>query len=128
MSLLMQHRSVIRYFVLCQKSNQQIAAKLVKGYGQDALYLRAVQKWEARFRAGQENLEDDERSGRPPQTDIRNVILRFLEKNPELFIPGYQQGSVHSKNNNSPPIDRPWAEVLSGPLDLAPAFRAAKGR
>jgi hypothetical protein len=42
MSPLMQKRSVIQYFVLCQKSNQQIAAKLAKGYGQDALCLRAV--------------------------------------------------------------------------------------
>jgi histone-lysine N-methyltransferase SETMAR len=82
MSILMQQRSVIRYFVLCQKSNQQIIAKLVKGYGQDALSLRSVQKWAARFRAGQEDVEDDERPGRPPQTDLCDVILRFLEKNP----------------------------------------------
>jgi histone-lysine N-methyltransferase SETMAR len=82
MSLLMQQWSVIRYFVLCQKSNQQIAAKLGKAYGQDALCLRAVQKWAARFRAGQENGADDERSGRPPQTDSRDIRLRFLEKNP----------------------------------------------
>jgi hypothetical protein len=44
MLLLMQQQSVIRYFIVCQKSNQQIAAKLEKGYGQDALCLRAVQK------------------------------------------------------------------------------------
>jgi hypothetical protein len=41
-----------------------------------------VQKWAARVRTGQETVEDDERSARPPQTDIRDVILRFLEKNP----------------------------------------------
>jgi hypothetical protein len=78
----MQLRSVIRYFVLRQKSNHQIAAKLAKGYGQDAPCLRAVQKWAVWFCPGQENVEDDERSGRPLQTDIRDVILRFLEKNP----------------------------------------------
>jgi hypothetical protein len=72
MSLLMQQRSVIRYFVLCQKSNQQIGAKLAKGYGEDALCLRALQKWAVRFCAGKENVEHDERSGRPPQTDIRD--------------------------------------------------------
>jgi hypothetical protein len=84
MSLLMQQRSVIGYFVLCQKSNQQIAAKFAKGYEQDALCLRAVQIWAARFRAGQENVEDDERSGTPPQRDIRDVIFRFLEQNPHF--------------------------------------------
>jgi hypothetical protein len=82
MSLLMQRRSVIQYFILCQKSNQQIAAKLAKSYGRDALCLRAMQKLAARFRAGQEDAENDERSGRPPQTDVRDVVLRFLEKNP----------------------------------------------
>jgi hypothetical protein len=73
---------VTRYFVLCQKSNRQIAAKLAKSYGQDAPCLRVVQKWAVRFRAGQKNVEVDEKSGKPPQTDIRDVILRFLEKNP----------------------------------------------
>jgi hypothetical protein len=82
MSLLMQQRSLIQYFVLCRKSSQQIAGKLAKGDGQDALCLRAVQKWAARFRAGQEDVKDDQRSRRPPQKDIYNIILSFLEKNP----------------------------------------------
>jgi hypothetical protein len=81
MSLLMQQRSVIRYFVLWQKSNQQIAAKLTKDYGQEEPCLRAVQKWAARFRVGEEDVEDDARPGGPPQIDICDVILHFLEKN-----------------------------------------------
>jgi transposase len=80
MSFRLQQRSVIRYFVLCGKSNHQIAAKLATGYGLDALCLTAVQKWAARFRAGQYNIEDDNRSGRPPQTDLCDAVLRFLEK------------------------------------------------
>jgi hypothetical protein len=87
---------VILYFVLCEKSNSKIAAKLAKSYGEDAVCLRAVQKLATQFRAGQNDVEDDEQSGTPAQTDLRNAILRFLERNPHsssgnvnkaLFIP-----------------------------------------
>jgi histone-lysine N-methyltransferase SETMAR len=106
---------VIRYFLLCQKSNQQIAAKLAKGYGQDALCLRTVQKSAAQFRAGQENVEDDERSARPPQTDIRDVILRFLEKNP------------HSSSRNiSKALFIPKATILRLLTDLGLKFHQAR--
>jgi hypothetical protein len=84
MSLLSQQRSIIRYFVLRGKSNQQIAAKLAKGYGWDALCLRAVRKWATRFRAGKHDVEDDDRFGRPHQTDLCDVVLRFIEKTSTL--------------------------------------------
>jgi hypothetical protein len=97
MSLLMQQRLVIRYFVFCQKSNQQIADKIVKGYGWNALCLRTVQKWAARFRAGQKDVEDDERSRKPPQTDICDIILRFLEKNPHSLSRDISKAFLTSK-------------------------------
>jgi transposase len=96
MSLLLQQRYVIRYFVLRGKSNQQIAAKLAKGYGLDALCLRAVQKWAVGFRAGQHDVENDDRSGRPPQTALCDALLCFLEK-PALFMAGCQQGALYPK-------------------------------
>jgi transposase len=112
----MQQRSVIRYFDLCQKSNQQIAAKLAKGYGQDALCLRVVQKWAGRFRAGKENVEDDERSGRPPHTDIRDVFLRFLRKNP------------HSSSGDiSKALFTPKTTILRLLTDLGLKFHQARG-
>jgi hypothetical protein len=80
MSLLLQQRFIIRCFVLRGESNQQIAAKLAKAYGLDALCLRALQKWAVRFRAGQHDVEDDDRSGRPRQTDLCDAVLRFPEK------------------------------------------------
>jgi hypothetical protein len=67
------NRFLFRYFVLCQKSKWQIAGKFAKDYGQTGLYLRA----------GQENVEDDERSGKPAQINICDAIRRFLEKNPQ---------------------------------------------
>jgi hypothetical protein len=82
MTLLFQQRSVIRYYCLRAKTNAQIGTKLEQGYHQHALHLRAVKKWAARFRAGQEAVEDEERPGRHHQNDFGGVVLRFREKQP----------------------------------------------
>jgi hypothetical protein len=58
----------------------QIVTRLEQGYHRDALRLRAVEKWAVRFRAGQKTVDDDERPGRPPQNDLGDAVLRFLEK------------------------------------------------
>jgi hypothetical protein len=80
MTVLFQHRSVIRYYCLRGKINAQIVTKLEQDYHQDTLRLRAVENWETRFRAGRETVEDDERPGRPPQNDLGDAVLRFHEK------------------------------------------------
>jgi hypothetical protein len=83
MTLLFQQRSVIRYDCLRGKTNAQMVTKLDPGYHQDAPRLRATEKWEARFRADRETVEDDEddeRPGRPSQNDLGEAVLRFLEK------------------------------------------------
>jgi hypothetical protein len=46
------------------------------------LRLRAVEKWAAKFRAGWETVEDDEKPERPPQNDLGDIVLRFLEEQP----------------------------------------------
>jgi hypothetical protein len=61
MTLLLQQRSVIRYYCLRGKTNAQIVTKLEQVYHQDALRFRTVEKWAARFRAGHETVEDDEK-------------------------------------------------------------------
>jgi hypothetical protein len=82
MTLLFQQRSVIRYYCLRGKTNIQIVTKLKQSYYQDALRLQVVEKWAARFRAGQETIKDDERPARPPQNDLGDAVPRFLEKQP----------------------------------------------
>jgi hypothetical protein len=62
------------------KSNQTILAKLQLAYHEDALCLRVVEKWIARFRAGQETVDDETWPGRPASSDLSEAILRFLEK------------------------------------------------
>jgi histone-lysine N-methyltransferase SETMAR len=82
MSLLLQQRSVVRYYCLRLKSNREILAKLQLAYHEDALCLRAVEKWAARFRAGQETVDDETRPGRPAISDLSEAILQFLERQP----------------------------------------------
>jgi hypothetical protein len=59
--------------------------KLEQGYHHDALRLRAVEKWAARFRAGRITVEDDERPGRHPQNNLGDAFVRFLEKQPHAL-------------------------------------------
>jgi transposase len=82
MTLKMQQRSVVRYYCLLGKTNRQICAKLAKGYGREALHERAVERWAARFRDGQETVEDNDRPGRPPKSDFAKALVQFLEKQP----------------------------------------------
>jgi hypothetical protein len=101
MILLFQQRSVIRYYCLCGKTNAQIVTKLGQGYYQDALHLRAIEKWAARFRAGPETVEDDERPERPPHNDLDDAVLRFLERQP------------HSSSRKiSKAVYSPWTKIL----------------
>ena len=54
-------------------------------YGENALSSRTCRKWFQRFRAGNFCLEDEERSGRPPQTD-EDKIRNLVEKSPSLTV------------------------------------------
>jgi hypothetical protein len=81
MTLLFQQRFVIRYYCLRRKTNAQIAIKLEQGYHQEALRLRAVETWAARFREGWETIEDNERPVMP-QNDLGDAVRRFLENHP----------------------------------------------
>jgi hypothetical protein len=73
---------MIRYDCFRGKTKAQIVTKLEQGHHQDALRLRSVEKWAARFRAGRKTVEDDERPGRPPQNDLGDAVLRFLGRQP----------------------------------------------
>jgi hypothetical protein len=80
MTILFQQRSVIRRYCLRGKTNTKIVTKLEQGYSQDALHLRALEKWTARFRAIRETVEDGESPGRLPDNDLGDAVLTFHEK------------------------------------------------
>jgi hypothetical protein len=71
---------MIRYYCLRGKTNTQIVTTLEQCYHQGALHLLTVEKWAARFGAGRETVDDDERPGRRPQNDFGDAVLKFLEK------------------------------------------------
>jgi hypothetical protein len=80
MSLLLQQRSVIRYFVLRGKSNQQIAAKPANGDGVDPLCLRAVQKGRPDFAPGSTTLKTTTDPDDPIKRIFAMLFYVFLRK------------------------------------------------
>ncbi|XP_011859834.1 PREDICTED: histone-lysine N-methyltransferase SETMAR-like isoform X2 [Vollenhovia emeryi] len=59
----------------------QAANKICAVYGEGAVAERTVRKWFARFKAGDFNLKDQERPGRPSTTD-EDQIETLIENNP----------------------------------------------
>jgi hypothetical protein len=65
----MELRAVVRFFTAKKLFARGIRAELEGVDGYEALCLSAVEKWRRRFANGRITLEDDPRSGRPPQSD-----------------------------------------------------------
>ena len=65
-----------------QGKNATIATEAICSvYGENALNVRVCQKWFARFRSGNFDLEDQERSGRPQELDT-DELEALLEEDP----------------------------------------------
>ncbi|XP_076303041.1 histone-lysine N-methyltransferase SETMAR-like [Lasioglossum baleicum] len=63
------------------KNATQAANKICAAYGKDAVAQRTMRKWFARFKAGNFDLEDRERPGRPSTTD-EDMIRTEIENSP----------------------------------------------
>jgi NAD(P)H-nitrite reductase large subunit len=81
MLLKIQQSSVIRYCYLSQKTNEEILLKLQKGYQEQALHIRAVEKLAARFRGEQTTVEDESRTGRPRKLILATQFSNFWKNN-----------------------------------------------
>nr|XP_033202508.1 histone-lysine N-methyltransferase SETMAR-like [Bombus vancouverensis nearcticus] len=69
-----------------KESSVTIARKNICAvYGENTLSSRTCRKWFQRFRAGNFCLEEEVRSGRPPQTD-GDKIRDLVEKSPSLTV------------------------------------------
>nr|XP_033200672.1 histone-lysine N-methyltransferase SETMAR-like [Bombus vancouverensis nearcticus]XP_033204291.1 histone-lysine N-methyltransferase SETMAR-like [Bombus vancouverensis nearcticus] len=69
-----------------KESSVTIARKNICAvYGENPLSSRTYRKWFQRFRAGNFCLEEEVRSGRPPQTD-GDKIRDLVEKSPSLTV------------------------------------------
>ena len=58
-------RGVLRHYFNMKKSVAESDRILVEFYGEHALAERTCQKWFARFKSGDFDLEDEERPGKP---------------------------------------------------------------
>lgn len=75
------YRHLMLFFYRKGKNATQTANKICTVYGKGALSGRTVRKWFARFKAGDLNLDDQERLGRPSTTD-EDQIKALVENNP----------------------------------------------
>ena len=70
-----------RYYTLihwkCNKTAPEIHAELVIGEGNQAITLRTIERWIAKFKLGQETLKDESRSGRPREASTPETISRI---------------------------------------------------
>ena len=64
-----------------QKNVKEAIRSIFTAYGEDALDVRTCQNWFARFKAGDFDLNDRERTGRPFDADV-DKLEALLEEDP----------------------------------------------
>jgi len=77
----MQHsvdqRYAIKFCVKLEKSATQTLAMIQKAYGKNALLKAQVFRWHKAFRKGREDVEDEQRIGRPSRSHTSETWLRW---------------------------------------------------
>ncbi|XP_018337512.1 PREDICTED: histone-lysine N-methyltransferase SETMAR-like [Trachymyrmex septentrionalis] len=73
-------RNILLFYFRKGKNARQACEKLRKVYGVDALKERQCQNWFKKFRAGDFNLKDAPRSGRPTEVDD-DKMEAFIKSN-----------------------------------------------
>jgi len=61
----LEERINIKFCLKLRKNANDSCAMLSEAYGGEAMKNSSVFEWHKRFKEGRENVEDDERSGRP---------------------------------------------------------------
>jgi len=74
-------RHILLFYFRKGKNARQACEKLRKVYGDDALKERQCQNWFNKFRAGDFDLKDAPRSGRPTEVDD-DKMEEFIKSNP----------------------------------------------
>ena len=77
------YRHLIAFFYRKGKNTTQATNEICAVYGDGAIAERPVRKWFAKFKAGDFNLEDQERPGRAATTDEDQIKTR-IENNPRV--------------------------------------------
>lgn len=75
-----EQRCAIKFCYKLGKNATETLHLLTTAYGDDTLRKTQVYEWFARFKAGRESVEDDERCGRPRDTRNEATITRVRDK------------------------------------------------
>ncbi|EZA53808.1 Histone-lysine N-methyltransferase SETMAR [Ooceraea biroi] len=79
------YRHILLYYFKKSKRAAKAHKKICRVYGDDALTERVCQKWFAKFRSGDFDVNDAPRSGRPIEIDSSNVKA-IIDKNPSQSV------------------------------------------
>lgn len=74
-----EHRAVIKFFVLEGLTASEIHSKMVKVLKGSAPSFSTVHRWALEFKRGRTSIEDDARSGRPKSASTSEIIERIHE-------------------------------------------------
>lgn len=73
----LEHRAVIKFLTKEGRSAKEIHERMVGVYGETTPSYATVTRWNKEFRHGRESIEDDPRSGRPPEASCDDNVDRI---------------------------------------------------
>jgi transposase len=85
----MEQRANIKFCIKTGKTATETFQLIKQAYGDNALSRTWVLEWYARFRDGRENLEDDERSGRPTAVrtpDMMETVRKLISTDHRMTL------------------------------------------
>jgi hypothetical protein len=78
----MEQRVVLRFLTLKDLKAKEIQMHLTSMYDNEAFQISAVKKWRACFLQERTEFGDDQRSGRPANSDLTQVIAELIRECP----------------------------------------------
>lgn len=92
-----EQRANIKFCFKLGKTFTETHQMMKQVYGDDCLSRSRVHEWFKRFQEGREDLEDDERSGRPRETvneENTEIVRQFIKKEPKSSLK-YMESELH---------------------------------
>ena len=78
-------RAIFLYEYRLGTKAAETTRKIQDAFGEEAVNVRTVQRWFARFRSGDESFEDDHAGGHPPALD-NGQLKTVVEQNPRTTV------------------------------------------
>ena len=78
-------RAIFLYEYRLGTKAAETTRKIQDAFGEEAVNVRTVQRWFARFRSGDESFEDDHAGGHPPALENEH-LKTVVEQNPRATV------------------------------------------